>query len=406
MTLILLLDLDDTLLSNRMQSFQPAYLKALGKHLSRYFSPEKMKSELLAATQKMLTNNRPDRTLEEVFDSSFYPALGVVKNDLKLDIDCFYSDIFPSLRSLTAPRPDAKKLIDIALRKGWRLVVATNPLFPKTAILQRLDWAGLSAGDIPFELIPSYSTFHFAKPNPAFFTELLAQLGSPTDPAIMIGNDYEMDIFPAIKSGLAAFWLTSEHERINPSSLQPTGLGNFLDLIQWLENTNPADIKLYSRQPNALIATLKSTPAALSTGLKSLPQDQWNIRSIPNEWSLTEIICHLRDVDQEVNFPRLKKLASEENPFLPGVDSDPWAEEREYRLQDGEQALIQFINTRMEMIAMLENLKPADWNRISRHAIFGPTRLSELVEFTVSHDRNHLSQWRKVYDARQYSPIS
>jgi FMN phosphatase YigB (HAD superfamily) len=401
MTLILLLDLDDTLLSNRMQSFQPAYLKAIGKHLARHFPPDKMIRELLASTQKMLSNNRPDQTLEEVFDSSFYPALGVTKQDLKYDIDCFYSEVFPSLKSLTAPRPEAKKLIEMALRKGWRLVVATNPLFPKTAILQRLGWAGFSTNEVPFDLIPSYETFHFAKPNPAYFTEILAQLGAPSDPVLMIGNDFEMDILPAIQSGLPAFWLTFHNESGTPPSIQPTGIGDLPDLIDWLEGIDPADLKSNSEQPMSLLATLRSTPAAISISLKSIPEAQWRIRPMPDEWSFTEVICHLRDVDQEVNFPRLKKLVSETNPFLPGVDSDLWAEERLYRLQDGEQALRQFTESRIEMLNMLEHLVPTDWDRISRHAIFGPTRLIELVNFIASHDRNHLGQWRKLIEASQ-----
>jgi FMN phosphatase YigB (HAD superfamily) len=355
-------------------------------------------SELLAAIQKMVTNNRPDQTLEEVFDSSFYPALGVTKNELKLEIECFYSNVFPSLKKLTSPRPDAKKMVDMALRKGWRMVVATNPLFPKTAILQRLAWAGFSPDEVPFELISSYETFHFAKPNPAYFSELLAQMGAPSDPAIMIGNDFDMDILPAIQSGLPAFWLTTRNETTD-HSVQPTAAGNWPDLIHWLEEINPADLKSNSDQPDALIATLKSTPAALSIGLKSLPEEMSNIRSISNEWSLTEIVCHLRDVDQEVNFPRFRKLMNEDNPFLPGVDSDPWAEARQYLNQDGKQALTQFLSTRIEMVDMLEHLQPIDWNRISRHAIFGPTRLIELVKFAAAHDRNHLTQWRKVYDA-------
>jgi len=388
-----------------MQSFQPAYLKALGKHLSRYFSPEKMVHELLAATQKMISNNQPDQTLEEVFDSNFYPALGVSKQNLRLEIDCFYAEVFPTLRHLTAPRPDAQKLIDMALRKGWRLVVATNPLFPKTAILQRLEWAGFSANEVPFDLIPSYETFHFAKPNPAYFAEVLAQLGAPTEPAIMIGNDFEMDILPATQAGLPAFWLSSNNEPINPPSIQPAGMGNFPNLINWLQDIDPINLITTNNKPAALLATLRSTPAALFTGMKSVPDTQSAVRSIPNEWSLTEIICHLRDVDHEVNLPRLKKVMSEDNPFLPGVDSDPWAEERLYRLQDGKQSLHQFTDTRLEMLALLEHLTPTDWERISRHAIFGPTRLIELVEFIASHDRNHLAQWRKVFEAGQNSVL-
>jgi len=288
----------------------------------------------------------------------------------------------------------------MALTKGWRLVVATNPIFPRTAIVQRLVWAGFPADEVPFDLIPSYETFHFAKPNPAYFTEVLAQLGAPSQPAIMIGNDFEMDILPAIQSGLPAFWLALDSEPVNSPSVAPAGMGDLPGLIDWLEDIDPSDLKSNTREPASLLATLRATPAALFTGLKSLPKVQWASRNIPTEWSFTEIICHLRDVDREVNLPRLKKLLREDNPFLPGVDSDPWAEEREYRLQDGQRALYEFSDTRIEMLSMLEHLTRTDWDRVSRHAIFGPTKLIELVEFTASHDRNHLAQWRKVFEAR------
>ncbi len=80
--------------------------------------------------------------------------------------------------------------------------------------------------------------------------------------------------------------------------------------------------------------------------------------------------------------------------------SDPWAEEREYRLQDGQQALYEFSDIRIEMLSILDHLVRPDWDRFSRHAIFGPTKLIELVDFTASHDRNHLAQWSKVFKAR------
>ena len=56
-------------------------------------------------------------------------------------------------------------------------MVATNPIFPRKAILHRLSWAGLAPEQVPFALITDYERFHFAKPNPAFFAEILAQLG-------------------------------------------------------------------------------------------------------------------------------------------------------------------------------------------------------------------------------------
>jgi hypothetical protein len=74
MKLTLLVDLDDTLLSNQMELFEPAYLKALSKHLSTHVRPDVMLRELLSATRQMITNVQPDCTLENVFDRAFYPA--------------------------------------------------------------------------------------------------------------------------------------------------------------------------------------------------------------------------------------------------------------------------------------------------------------------------------------------
>jgi hypothetical protein len=103
-------------------------------------------------------------------------------------------------------------------------------------------------------------------------------------------------------------------------------------------------------------------------------------------------LCHLRDVDSEVNLPRLQKVLNEGNPFLPGQDTDPWAEIRHYCQQDGLQALYDFTKTRLELLGLLENLPPAGWERRARHAIFGPTNLRELVNIITGHDILHVQQ--------------
>ena len=65
-------------------------------------------------------------------------------------------------------------------------------------------------------------------------------------------------------------------------------------------------------------------------------------------------------------------------------------------LQDGLQALTDFTQGRMEVLRLLENLPPEDWNRHARHAIFGPTNLRELVNIIAGHDILHVQQ---VYKA-------
>ena len=84
------------------------------------------------------------------------------------------------------------------------------PLFPKTATLQRLSWAGFLLQEYPFELVSTYEDFHFAKPQPAYFMEVMARIGWPEDGiVVVVGDNLERDILPAIKLGLPAFWVHS-----------------------------------------------------------------------------------------------------------------------------------------------------------------------------------------------------
>jgi hypothetical protein len=128
----------------------------------------------------------------------------------------------------------------------------------------------------------------------------------------------------------------------------------------------------------------------------SLPLQKWQDQPRPGEWSLTEIACHLRDVEREVNLPRLRKVLEENNPFLAGEVTDRWVEERKYSRQDGRAALAEFTAARKETLDLLNTLQ-AEWSRPARHAIFGPTTLQELVGFVAEHDRAHIQQvWKTI----------
>lgn len=394
---LLLFDLDDTLLGNEMNNFIPVYLQALSQRLSPIADPGLVIKTLLSATRQMIENPRPDQTLEDKFDAAFYPALGVVRSEIQAIIDVFYALDFPRLKELTHSRPEAITVMEQVIRRGDQAAVATNPLFPRTAILQRLDWAGLPVDKIPFVMIPSYETFHFAKPNPAFFAELLAQLGWPKTPVVMIGNDVESDIGAARQLGLPVFWMTNNGASTwnGQGAIPPHG--GLPDLIPWIDHTIPQPLPTNFSSPAALLAVLRSTPAALSTLCRRYISDLER-RPAQGEWSPGEVLCHLRDVDVDVNLVRLLKVINERNPFIPGQETDQWADERQYCLQDGMQALADFTKARLEVLKLLENLSAEGWDRRARHAIFGPTHLRELVNIIAGHDILHVQQ---VYKALQ-----
>lgn len=392
MSLTVLLDLDNTLISNDMGRFLPAYLKLLSDYLSEW-PADKVIHELLAGTKVMVEKNSPANTLEKEFNRVFYPRLGIEKSQIQDRIDQFYREGFPTLRGITSQRPEALDLVSFLFKKGYLVVIATKPIFPYTAIEQRLRWAGLPVDQFPFSLVTSYESFHFCKPNPAYLAEILAQLGWPDQPTAVIGDGLEEEIIPAGKLGIPAFWVTEENVHL-PAGLHPlSAKGTLAEVKPWLmtlDGLETTDLPITS--PASICALLNSTPAALETLTKNLTQNEWCSQPAENEWAINEIICHLRDVDREVNLPRLKLVASGTNPFFPGMVTDVWAEERQYFREDGIAALAAFVKVRTELVDLLSGLDDESWKLPAQHAIFGPTNILELAGFTATHDRTHVQQ--------------
>ena len=389
---LLLFDLDNTLLYNDINFFLGAYLQALGKHLSTRIAPEKMVPLLLAGTDKMIKKEMPAQTLEETFDQAFYPAMGIPKEDLAEEIRNFYEEIYPGLVSLTRTRPEAIQLIDFAFQNDYPVVIATNPLFPLKAILHRLEWAGIPVEKYPYQLVTTYETFHFAKPNPAYYAEILAQLGWRERAALMIGDSLEDDIIPASQIGIAGYFVTDQPVCLPEGIHNYSSQGSLDKVLSWIKATGEREGKRGRQSAQGMVSILKSTPAVLETLSSCQDERIWQERPAANEWCLAEIVAHLRDVDREVNLPRLKKVCLEDNPYLQSVDTDPWANERKYILENGLSARQDFLTVRTKLLEMISALSEIDWQRPACHAIFGPTNVRELVSNIATHDQLHFRQ--------------
>jgi len=389
MSLTVLFDLDDTLIANNVDTFIPGYLKALGQTLAE-LSSKQVIQHLLAATQKMSESDLPGKTLEQTFDEHFYPKIGVSKEQLRGTIDHFYRDVFPSLKTMTQPIPDAVQLVDRLFDEGYTVAIATRPLFPRTAIVQRLEWAGLSIEKYPFAIVPSYETFHFSKPNPAFYAELLAQIGWPDQPAVMVGNTLEDDILPAAQFNIPAFWLNDHPEALPATAPVLTGQGKISDVYEWIKKIEAAGFEQSWSSPDSILAILKSTPAALATISSNVPADRWIDRPQPDEWALTEILCYLRDLDREIITPRLYRVIEENNPFLPDVNISDWVEKRDYLTESGCSSLESFTQNRIELLNFIQGLPAKSWNRQAVGEENGPTTFEKLLGSLAANDQDQV----------------
>ena len=284
MSLTLLLDLDDTLLVNNMDTFIPAYLGAWSRLVADFVDPKKFVDALLGGTRQMTRNRRPDCTLQDVFEAFFFPALQVNEAQFREIAERFYAQVFPTLRGLTRPRPEAVVLVEQALARGYSLAIATNPLFPLTAIQQRLEWAGLPVEKYPYQWVPSYESSHFAKPDPAYFSEMLGYLGWPDGPVVMVGDDLELDIHSAHKAGIPTFWL--ERQAANPAKGEEklSTVGALGDLLPWLDQAPVEELTPDYTTPSAMLSTLRATPAVLDGLCRNIPPQLWVQRPGSGEW--------------------------------------------------------------------------------------------------------------------------
>jgi len=392
MSLTLLLDLDDTLLDTNLDAFMPAYFQALSQHMANHTAPNLMLRALISGVNLMSENEDPMHTLEEIFDTDFYAKLGVSKHDLIHIIEEFYDNVFPLLGQHTQPRPEAVPFVKWALSCGYRIAIATDPLFPRKATYHRLRWAGFDPDR--FELISTFEHFHFSKTHAAYYAEVLGRLGWPEGPILMVGNDVARDLIPAHQLGLQTFLVDGE------SASSPgfeAGRGKLAYLRPWLESINLSTLEPSFKSRDAILAIMTSTPAVLRSLSSSLTTEEWRKEPTSEDWAMNEIICHLRDTEREVYQMQLNLMIEREGAFIPRPDSGVWASEREYLNVDGKIAVTEFAQARIVNLKMLKGLDDEIWSRGARHAIFGPTNFLEVTSFIADHDRLHVQQaWKTL----------
>ncbi|MGE5528990.1 MAG: HAD family hydrolase [Patescibacteria group bacterium] len=222
-----LFDLDGTLVRLDLEFFLRRYIEALAPHFAGLIPPERFARELMRCTYVMVGNTDPALTNLDAFWESFPAAVGVERAVLEPVFDRFYAEEFPKLRPADAADPAARLLLQTLVARGYTPVIATNPLFPKCAILERLAWA--DCADFPYAYITCGEEMHFCKPNLEFFTELLARIGRTPRECLMVGNDMEEDII-AKRLGMATALVTDFLIDRGQSGLKPDWRGTLAEL--------------------------------------------------------------------------------------------------------------------------------------------------------------------------------
>jgi len=227
-----LFDLDGTLLPMDQDVFIQGYFKGLATRLAPGgYDPKALIDAVWAGTVAMIKNGGT-ATNEEVFWSCFESMMGAGKRADEPLFDAYYREDFPKVRELCGFAPAAARCIHELHGMGVKTVLATNPIFPAVATMQRIKWAGLSAGD--FELVTTYENSRHSKPNPDYYRDVLDAVGAKAEESVMIGNDVGDDM-PAAKLGMKVFLLTDCLINRKDEDISAYPRGSFPQLMEYIK---------------------------------------------------------------------------------------------------------------------------------------------------------------------------
>lgn len=230
---VILFDLDGTLLPMDQELFTKEYFRRLiDKVRPHGYDAHKLIEATWAGIAAEAKNNGMQSN-KIVFWKTASKVYGVdLESDMSI-FDEYYEKDFNEIQKVCGCNPDAHKSISILKQQGFRIALATNPIFPKVATEHRIRWAGLETKD--FEWISTYENSSFAKPNPEYYIDLARKLNVNPDECLMIGNDVREDMI-AEKIGMKVFLLTDCLINKDNEDISAYPNGNFEDMIMYINH--------------------------------------------------------------------------------------------------------------------------------------------------------------------------
>lgn len=181
-------DLDGTLLPMDQDAFIKYYSHGLFEKCYPVYK-EKTKEiiYLLVKGIEAMSKNDGSKTNEQAFWDYFLPLVNIPREEIEPFLNSFYDHEFKIILKACSPTPKANYVIKTLKKKGYKVVLTTNPYFPKVATWSRVMWAGMDPND--FELITVFENSSYCKPNVKYYEEVISKLNLKKENILMVGND-------------------------------------------------------------------------------------------------------------------------------------------------------------------------------------------------------------------------
>lgn len=153
-----------------------------------------------------------------------------------------------------------------------------------------------------------------------------------------------------------------------------------------------------------ILLILKETPLRLAELTSGLAAAQ--LRTVPGdgEWSVNEVLAHLRACSDVWGDRYIATILAEEQPTIRAINPRTWIKQTDYLAQEFQPALRTFTEQRNRLLKKLKLLPPEAWQRTN--TLVGAGRpiqqtLHSHADGLARHERTHLKQIERTISALQ-----
>lgn len=236
-------DLDGTLLPMELEDFLGSYFSSIASFVAAQGLDVTSFSAGLHAGIEAMGSHGDGRTNFDVYWDAFFRHADAHAADWSRLFAGYYEHDFNLIGKGVIPNPAAARAIETLFAKGYTLVLATMPMFPRRAVEHRLAWSGVDSSR--FARLTSYENSTSVKPRLAYYAENLAACGLSGQDVLMVGNNTVEDM-AALKLGADGYLVTDHLLDTANFDLSEIKHGSMEEFAAWTQSLptcgNPAEV--------------------------------------------------------------------------------------------------------------------------------------------------------------------
>lgn len=152
-----------------------------------------------------------------------------------------------------------------------------------------------------------------------------------------------------------------------------------------------------------MLELLAAGPKRIAASTAALTTAQLQEPAAPDQWSLNDILAHLRAC-ADMWGRAIADILAHDHPTLKAINPRTWIKQTDYREQDFRASLQAFTTQRTELVCALESLSPEQWQRAATVTGAGKPierTVRSFAERLATHERSHIQAIERICQAQR-----